>query len=276
MHKNVNTLSPEIYLELDSVLQSKPRLQNPPKNYSSISYLKSIIGAVVFLILTIYLGINIPKDYTIRQDMVAVDTDYIHGHCSQYLRVFLNCDVDFKIENKTYNQHLTFLDFSKKIYEVNVYASRSNPDLMALDLAIDKLYNRIFTTLLFFFLSMFLFLRCFQYYKDTTVNDKRISQIMSELNMAPKGTPILLQAIPASQISDKKGLSYTANIKGAKKFVHFNHIHPLTVEIQNEIAILVLVNSASKNFIVLDQDLMFFDLNEHEKNAFCDRLKDIQ
>ncbi|MDO5091478.1 MAG: hypothetical protein Q4D61_08010 [Cardiobacteriaceae bacterium] len=86
---------------------------------------------------------DIYTDHQIGKNPQILENARIDGECKTRKFAFTDCKATIRDQGNTYKKSFAFFDFSKKDYEVMAVANASNPQQVSLDLAIDKIGNRI-------------------------------------------------------------------------------------------------------------------------------------
>lgn len=86
---------------------------------------------------------DIYADHLISKNPQVLENADIDGECKTRKFAFTDCKATIRDQGKTYQKSFSFFDSSNDGYEVMAVADASNPNRVTLDLAIDKIGNRI-------------------------------------------------------------------------------------------------------------------------------------
>ena len=118
------------------------------------SYLGALLLGALAVFIAVWQAPGIVNDWMVAQDPVVIyDADITDGECTTRQGVFVDCSahVSYEVKAKQFERdiELMFVDFSTGDYQVDVVRSESRPQLAALSLGLDMLWNRIIVGTLF-------------------------------------------------------------------------------------------------------------------------------
>ena len=119
-----------------------------------LAYLGALMLGAVAAFIAIWQAPGIVNDWRVSQDPVVVyDAEITDGECNTRQGVFVDCSahVSYEVKAKPFEHdiELMFVDFSTGDYQVDVVRSEQYPQLAALSLGLDMLWNRIIVGTLF-------------------------------------------------------------------------------------------------------------------------------
>ncbi|GBU09956.1 hypothetical protein AwWohl_10940 [Gammaproteobacteria bacterium] len=234
-----------------------------------------VIGIIVLLLLFLipYLGLpGLIHDYEISKNPVEVNA-YIDGKCSSQVLIFTHCDITLKYRGKEIERSIFFIDIKLDDYSVSAIASRDNPDLLTIDLAIDKMISRSILLAICFGLILFLGISII----TGSRNIKRMHQLLKSIN-DNRLYPVLVP-VSSKSIYGVNTVEYTWSINQVtqKYFATFKEkkeggvlIVP-TTDPTKVYALGVSINEQTAP-ILLNETLTRIDLTEDERAKLLDAI----
>jgi hypothetical protein len=91
---------------------------------------------------------NLREVWQVSKDSIEVEGGNIDNlHCKTRRAIFIRCDADieYKIDGKLYKEQVQFsyLDIVSAPRSATIVRSASNPALVTLDVAVDKIWNQV-------------------------------------------------------------------------------------------------------------------------------------
>lgn len=270
-------LTPQAHPELDALMPTKPEILNIPDERARFekSYIKKFIVGLLFAAAAIYLFITeeIATDYRINQDAVYINGP-IKGRCTSRMAVFVTCNTSFYYNGEVHTKDFSFFDLTFDDYNAKIVASQSNPELASIDLALDKLYSRTAVLLFFLLMSGSFFGSIFLKHARNKKNAQHITRIAQE--MSQQRNHLTLEVLPIDPEFDKKGIVTQMLVAEKQEKIHFNDITPLIMNYNDEAVILVITNPMTQQFLIVDNQLLRFNLTPEARNAFATSLDTLE
>lgn len=115
-----------------------------------VMFIATLVGLGIIAMVIISATPGILRDWEIAKDpVIARQASVSNGKCTTRQAVFTDCKVTVNYSiagNRTRTQlEFAFFDIHSGDYTVQVITSASKPELVTVDLALDKLWNRIIT-----------------------------------------------------------------------------------------------------------------------------------
>lgn len=167
-------------------------------------------GIAAFLLPWFSLLPDLKRDWEIAADAESFDPSeqfvapfrsgsVVQGECGTYGYLLKDCKIkvsyrDAKGAARTRQISLMFVDFSSGNYKVGAVRSASNPDLVSVDLAVERLWSRCFTMLGMMLFGMFMIVAGpYAAFKNRAV--RAAVQNLSGLKLTPVAVKVLSQGI---------------------------------------------------------------------------------
>lgn len=156
-----------------------------------------IVGILICLsaLLIPYLGFpGLLNDYEISKNPVEVDAG-IKGECRSKMFV-TNCDVTLTYQGEKVERDFSFFDIKGGDYYVTAITSKDKPTLLSVDLAVDKIINRLIIQLIFFALIIAVGVVCLRGW----VRGKKMNEVLAQINdkkLIPILVPVKIQSTQA-------------------------------------------------------------------------------
>jgi len=253
---------------LEKIAAVFPRRPLRIKKHGIQSPLLLLLGLIFFGALTAWtLMMNTPgiiKDMQIAQDMVErPELRVRNGTCKTWKLGLTRCEVTIRhsIAGKVQDEELelSFFDFGGGNYSVSVVGSRSQPDLVTLDLGIEELWNRIFTAAIIVLLLGILTM--FSIYG--LVSSTAIRRKIGGLNHKT------LHPVPVEIVKENSGVVvYRYDVGGKKRKVNsrFGKNSPFYLSADGETG-LGVTDEYGDCVVLLDEDLKRIDFTDAEREA---------
>lgn len=270
------------------------RLENNfPKRYLKItrigkktsfkSILNEISSSILFLLVVIILNsiiyslaYGIIKDRKLMDNYVIADNATIDGKCSS--KVFLSmCDVTIskndtvvEVEHSFY-----FFDLITDGYDVRTIVQKDDPNNLSVDLAINKMTNRVVTlvfliicsvpiTFLLFYLPIATIRKNFQKYQLKRIMNNPINQPWQFIALCVNGYTM-----------SSNSATYTTNIgeKSVTMVVDFNDYDPIILSQQaNKIQLLGIKAKNEDSYVVVCGQFSNINLTKTERDILLDSI----
>lgn len=195
-------------------------------------------------------GQGIYSDYRISGHHRVLADAQIDGQCKTRKFGMTDCRVTIRDQGRTWEQTFAFFDFSKQDYQVAAVISADNPDLASVDLALEKLGNRIG---FFVFLALVALLALWAAYFLPFVSLPRQRRVVAAFNEAD-AQPWQMVSVPTW----KQGHKYAVELDGVRRSVvlQFNKTRPWVLEEGPEGPVLLgIAPKNGGNPVPLDQKL---------------------
>lgn len=150
-----------------SVIESFPTRALTVRKVLAVSMTFSIvINFFIMLILVAVVGVvsylaipGLMRDYEIAKNPVSIDAS-IGGKCKTYKGIFVDCDITITYKGQTTKRSIMFIDFHSGDYYVEPVILAENPALITVDLAVNKIWNRIVTlgAILLLFIGLIIYI----------------------------------------------------------------------------------------------------------------------
>lgn len=217
------------------------------------------------------------RDMEISKDYVELPDAGVRGKCSFGKRGSTKCDVTITVPagakdssgvSRGFKQHrieLSFWEFSARDYSVTAVASRSNPDLVTIDLAIEKLTQRI----ILFLGTNLLFLGLSGYFFYKMLEQIRLRRAFKALNGK------MLQPVSVDVVSLRKAFgatiavySYLVGGKKRKVATRIGKQQPFYLsDAPDDSSALGVTDDKGEVVLLLDEALTRLDFSDSERAA---------
>ncbi len=231
-------------------------------------FLGIVFGFVILAMVVISNAPGIMRDWEIAKDPVTLNQARTsNGKCKTRQFVFTDCKVTVVYANagRSNRQELefAFFDIHNGDYSVEVIGSRTKPDLVTVDLALDKLWNRIITA---GFLSLFGFAMIFGglYGMARHMNVRRAFRGFNGKILRP--VPVELMTVTKSYGMLSALYRFDANGKKRKLTTAMRRQTPFYLDGAEKTA-LGVTDSHGDYVLLLDQALERLDFTDSEREA---------
>lgn len=250
-----------------------------PLEVSKVIVIKPIVTVIIGFIICLlaflipYLGVpGLLNDYEISKNPIEVNAT-IKGKCESKL-ILTNCDVTLTYKGNRVVRHFYFFDWQNGDYYVTALAAKNNSTLLTVDLAIDKMSNRIIMQLVFFLLiigggiSLMI----------TARRGQQMNQILAQMNgrrLHPVLVPVTLKSVKGVMVAH---YTWSINQTTKKYFATFKEkkeggILPVPTDEVAQIYALGVMPVDEKNVpILLDKNLTRINLTEQERTQLLNSL----
>ncbi|EEG85094.1 MULTISPECIES: hypothetical protein [Proteus] len=232
---------------------------------------RTLFLVIVMLALTVFSAYQIPNivyDYQISKNPVFINAD-VDGSCRSKLFILTNCSVDLRYEGNEVSRNFTFLDFGNKDILVEPVADENDLTKMTVDVAIDNIWLRLISTIIF--VGLFGFCVIFFIYRQILTSKVRKA-------LLSVGTqPLKLIAVPAKVVVSNKQFiaTYHLNLEGKDIRITYSgnkKTPPIVIE-QNGNTYVLAVYSPQQNIpYALDVPLERIQATPEEKQRFHEAL----
>lgn len=232
---------------------------------------RTLFLVIVMLALTVFSAYQIPNivyDYQISKNPVFINAD-VDGTCRSKLFILTNCSVDLRYEGNEVSRNFTFLDFGNKDILVEPVADENDLTKMTVDVAIDNIWLRLISTIIF--VGLFGFCVIFFIYRQILTSKVRKA-------LLSVGTqPLKLIAVPAKMVVSNKQFiaTYHLNLEGKDIRITYSgnkKTPPIVIE-QNGNTYVLAVYSPQQNIpYALDVPLERIQATPEEKQRFHEAL----
>ncbi|MCX2588795.1 hypothetical protein OQ435_11510 [Proteus penneri] len=232
---------------------------------------RTLFLVIVMLALTVFSAYQIPNivyDYQISKNPVFINAD-VDGSCRSKLFILTNCSVDLRYEGNEVSRNFTFLDFGNKDILVEPIADENDLTKMTVDVAIDNIWLRLISTIIF--VGLFGFCVIFFIYRQILTSKVRKA-------LLSVGTqPLKLIAVPAKVVVSNKQFiaTYHLNLEGKDIRITYSgnkKTPPIVIE-QNGNTYVLAVYSPQQNIpYALDVPLERIQATPEEKQRFHEAL----
>nr|WP_237585558.1 hypothetical protein [Proteus sp. G2615] len=232
---------------------------------------RTLFLVIVMLVLTVFSAYQIPNilyDYKISENAVPVDAT-VEGSCRSQLFVLTNCSVDLHYNGNEVSRNFTFLDLGSKDVLVEPVADANDLSKMTVDVAIDNIWLRLISTVIF--IGLFGFSVIFFIYRQILMSKVRKA-------LLSVGTqPLKLIAIPAKMVVSNKQFiaTYYINLEGKEIRIAYSgnkKTPPIVIE-QNGNTYVLAVYAPQQNIpYALDVPLARIQATPEEKQHFHEEL----
>lgn len=228
---------------------------------------RTLFLVITMLVMTLFSAYQIPNilyDYKISENAVPVDAN-IKGSCRSQLLIITNCSVDLSYKGNQVSRNFTFLDLGSKDVLVEPVADANDMSKMTVDVAIDNMWLRLISTIIFvglFGFSVFFFI----YRQILTSKVKKALLSVGE-------KPLKLAAIPAKVVSSNKQFiaTYKINLSGKTISVAYSgnkKTPPMVIEVNGKTYVLVVYSPQQNIPYALDVPLARIQATAEEKQRF--------
>lgn len=232
---------------------------------------RTLFLVIFMLAMTVFSAYQIPNilyDYKISENAVPVDAT-VKGSCRSQLFVLTNCSVDLRYKGNEVSRNFTFLDLGPKDVLVEPVADANDLSKMTVDVAIDNIWLRLISTIIF--IGLFGFSVIFFIYRQILTSKVRKA-------LLSVGTqPLKLIAIPAKMVVSNKQFiaTYHLNLDGKDIRIAYSgnkKTPPIVIE-QNGNTYVLAVYSPQQNIpYALDVPLERIQATPEEKQRFHEAL----
>ena len=197
-----------------------------------------------------------------------IDAD-VDGSCRSKLFVLTNCSVDLRYKGNEVSRNFTFLDFGNKDILVEPVADENDLTKMTVDVAIDNIWLRLISALVF--TALFAFCVIFFIYRQM------ISNKVKKALLSVGTKPLKLTAIPAKVVVSNKQFiaTYKTNVAGKETSITYSgnkKTPPITLEMEGKTYVLAVYEPQQNIPYVLDVPLDRIQATEEEKQRFHEAL----
>ncbi|HEI9859542.1 TPA: hypothetical protein SLO96_003371 [Proteus mirabilis] len=232
---------------------------------------RTLFLVIAMLGMTVFSAYQIPNivyDYQISKNPVFIDAD-VDGSCRSKLFVLTNCSVDLRYKGNEVSRNFTFLDFGNKDILVEPVADENDLTKMTVDVAIDNIWLRLISALVF--TALFVFCVIFFIYRQM------ISNKVKKALLSVGTKPLKLTAIPAKVVVSNKQFiaTYKTNVAGKETSITYSgnkKTPPITLEIEGKTYVLAVYEPQQNIPYVLDVPLARIQATEEEKQRFHEAL----
>ncbi|HCT3784350.1 TPA: hypothetical protein OTT33_002005 [Proteus mirabilis] len=232
---------------------------------------RTLFLVIAMLGMTVFSAYQIPNivyDYQISKNPVFIDAD-VDGSCRSKLFVLTNCSVDLRYKGNEVSRNFTFLDFGNKDILVEPVADENDLTKMTVDVAIDNIWLRLISALVF--TALFAFCVIFFIYRQM------ISNKVKKALLSVGTKPLKLTAIPAKVVVSNKQFiaTYKTNVAGKETSITYSgnkKTPPITLEMEGKTYVLAVYEPQQNISYVLDVPLARIQATEEEKQRFHEAL----
>lgn len=232
---------------------------------------RTLFLVIAMLGMTVFSAYQIPNivyDYQISKNPVFIDAD-VDGSCRSKLFVLTNCSVDLRYKGNEVSRNFTFLDFGNKDILVEPVADENDLTKMTVDVAIDNIWLRLISALVF--TALFAFCVIFFIYRQM------ISNKVKKALLSVGTKPLKLTAIPAKVVVSNKQFiaTYKTNVAGKETSITYSgnkKTPPITLEMEGKTYVLAVYEPQQNIPYVLDVPLARIQATEEEKQRFHEAL----
>lgn len=229
-----------------------------------------VITLLVLMVFSAYQLPNILYDYKISENTIPVDAN-VEGSCRTSLLVLTNCSVKLRYQGNEVSRNFTFFNLGSKDVGVVPMADASDPTKMTVDVAIDSIWPRLISTIIF--IGLFGFSVCFFIYRQMLT-----SQIRKAL-LSVGTKPLKLTAIPAKIVRSNKLFiaSYKINLSGKEISTAYSgnkKSPPIVLENNGTTYVLAVYDPQQNIPYALDVPLARIQATAEEKQRFHEALID--
>ncbi|EPV6090412.1 hypothetical protein ACV772_003762 [Proteus mirabilis] len=232
---------------------------------------RTLFLVIAMLGMTVFSAYQIPNivyDYQISKNPVFIDAD-VDGSCRSKLFVLTNCSVDLRYKGNEVSRNFTFLDFGNKDILVEPVADENDLTKMTVDVAIDNIWLRLISALVF--IALFAFCVIFFIYRQM------ISNKVKKALLSVGTKPLKLTAIPAKVVVSNKQFiaTYKTNVAGKETSITYSgnkKTPPITLEMEGKTYVLAVYEPQQNIPYVLDVPLARIQATEEEKQRFHEAL----
>lgn len=232
---------------------------------------RTLFLVITMLVMTAFSAYQIPNilyDYKISENAVPVDAT-VKGSCRSQLFVLTNCSVDLGYKGNEVSRNFTFLDLGSTDVLVEPVADANDLSKMTVDVAIDNIWLRLISTIVF--VGLFGFSVIFFIYRQILTSKVRKA-------LLSLGTqPLKLIGIPAKMVVSNKQFiaTYHLNLEGKDIRIAYSgnkKTPPIVIE-QNGNTYVLAVYSPQQNIpYALDVPLERIQATPEEKQRFHEAL----
>ena len=226
-----------------------------------------LIGIVVCLLALLipYLGApGLLNDYEISKNPMEVNAG-IDGKCRSKL-MFTNCDVTLTYQGEKVERNFSFFDIKGGDYYVTAITSKDKPALLTVDLATDKIMNRLITQIVFFVLILAGGISAIR----AALRGKKMNQLLANINgkkLIPVLVPVTIKSIQGVTVAN---YYWPINQSSQKYFATFKEkTEGSVLEVSTEDAAKTYALGVTTDHqavpILLDETLSRIDLTADEK-----------
>lgn len=211
---------------------------------------------------------SILKDRKLIDNSITVPAASVDGECES--KKFLSsCDIEISYKGQTIERGFTFVDFSSKDYNVEVLAQKDDPSNMNVDLALQKMTNRMLTAGGLLLLALGALIYGISVFRAIP-KKQRLKKLMN----APENQPWEFVAVPATIDCDE--VSYTTEVDGQplELALNFQGRKPVLLNSDSDQKQVLGIKAKSQNTtVVLCSKLKNLDLTKTEKKPLLDIIK---
>lgn len=232
---------------------------------------RTLFLVITMFALTAFSAYQIPNilyDYKISENAVPIDAS-IKGSCRSQLLIITNCSVDLRYKGNEVSRNFTFLDFGSKDVLVEPVADANDISKMTVDVAIDNMWLRFISTIVF--VGLFGFSVIFFIYRQILTSKVKAAL----LSVGTK--PLKLTAIPAKMVISNKQFiaTYKINLAGKEIAIAYSgnkKTPPMVIEVNGNTYVLAVYDPQQNIPFALDVPLARIQATEEEKQRFHEAL----
>ncbi|MEQ4924215.1 hypothetical protein [Proteus hauseri] len=232
---------------------------------------RTLFLVITMFALTAFSAYQIPNilyDYKISENAVPIDAS-IKGSCRSQLLIITNCSVDLRYKGNEVSRNFTFLDFGSKDVLVEPVADANDISKMTVDVAIDNMWLRFISTIVF--IGLFGFSVIFFIYRQILTSKVKAAL----LSVGTK--PLKLTAIPAKMVISNKQFiaTYKINLAGKEIAIAYSgnkKTPPIVIEVNGNTYVLAVYDPQQNIPYALDVPLARIQATEEEKQRFHEAL----
>lgn len=213
---------------------------------------------------------GIMRDWEISKNPTILKQSRVsNGKCKTHQGFFTTCEVGVSFETRGIRKReqleFTFVDFHSGDYNVEVVASADKPDMVSLDLAVDKLWNRIIV-------ACFLLLAGLAFIVIGIIAMAKATAARRAFR-AFNGKVLVPVAVEVSKVSKNYGMhtaEYNYDFKGKKRkaATALRHQTPFFLSNdQDEKTALGVTDQYGEYVILMDEALTRLDFTDTERQA---------
>ncbi|PID62761.1 MAG: hypothetical protein CR974_03185 [Gammaproteobacteria bacterium] len=235
---------------------------------SIITGLISLVGFVALVLGTYTMTQGILTDRQLIDNHSVVQSADVSGECS-VKKFIASCDVKIVNSGQTVERSFYFVDFSKDDYSVEVIAQKDDPSNMTVDLAIDKMTNRMLTVVGLAVLGVILLIVAITTFRGIP-KKQRLKNIMNE----PANQP--WQFVEVSAEVDGDLITYTTDIDGkpVEMEIGFEGRKPVILGEDGDKKRLLAIQAKTQNTcVIVCQKLKNINFSKAEKKALLAIIK---
>ncbi|MDP8101717.1 hypothetical protein [Phocoenobacter atlanticus] len=232
---------------------------------SIIIGLVGVLGGGFMVYMLFFMAQGILKDRELIDNSVPVTMANVSGECSSR-RLLTSCDVKIAHQGQIVERDFTFVDFSSDDYRVEIIVQKDDPSNMNVDLAINKMSNRIMTAIGLAIIGILMFLGGIITFLGLP-KKQRLKNIMNE----PANQPWQFVSIPAQIDGDL--ITYTTDIDGnaTEMEIDFEGRKPIILSVDDDNTYLLGIQAKTqKTSVLLCQKLKNINFSKDEKRTLID------